>query len=134
MYKQDYFYFFQFLVEAAERNHSWFTKVKAEWDLNVFSKQVEVKEGTSPSGGVDTEVTGSINRAAEIAQRLEAMQINSSDDEDQESEHDVQTQSLPADQESMQAPEETDYDDIYGDEVLPGQLDSVPVSTLTSVI
>ena len=97
--------------------------------MNVFRKQVEVKEGASPSSGISTEGTGINDRANEIAQRLEAMQSHSGSNGNQ----DPNGQMEPAKSDSMPAPGALDNDDIYGDEAPIEHLDNVPVSTLICV-
>ena len=128
MYKDDYFYYFQFLLNSAAINPSWYLRVKAEWDLNVFRKQVEVKEGASPSSSISTEGTGITDRANEIARRVEAMQFHSGNNGNQ----DPNGQMEPAKSDSMPAPGAID-DDMYGDEAPIERLDNVPVSTLICV-
>ena len=112
-YKDDYFYYFQFLLNSAVINPSWYLRVKTEWDLNVFRKQVEVKEGASPSGGTSTEGTGIIDRANEITQRLGEMQIHPGENDSQDPNGQIQE---PVQSDNMPAPGEIDDDDIYGDE------------------
>jgi len=127
MYKDDYFYYFQFLVNCAAINPSWYLRVKTEWDSNVFSKQIEIKEGASPSGSTSTDGpgTGTIDRAEEIARHLGAMQFHSGTNDSQ----DPNGQMEPAKSDHMPVSGEVDDDDIYGDEAPIKHLDDNPVSS-----
>jgi len=125
MYKDDYFYYLQFLLNSAVINPSWYQRVKTEWDSNVFSKQIEIKEGASPNGGTSTEGTGTIDRADEIARRLGAMQFDSVTNDSQ----DPSGQMEPAKSDHMPASGEIDDDDIYGDEAPIERLDNDSVSS-----
>ena len=127
-YKDDYFYYFQFLLNLAVINPSWYLRVKTEWDLNVFRKKVEVKEGASPSGSTSTEGTGIIDRANEIMRRLGEMQIHLGENDSQDPNGQIQE---PVQSDNMPAPGKIDNDDIYGDEApIECLADSDPVCYL----
>ena len=113
-YKDNYFYYFQFLLNSVVINPSWYLRVKTEWDLNIFRKQVEIKEGASPSSGTSTEGTGIIDRVNEIMWCLGKMQIHPSENDSQDPNGQIQE---PVQSDNMPAPGEIDNNNIYGDEV-----------------
>ena len=88
--------------------------------MNVFRKQVEVKEGASPSGGTSTDGTGIIDRANEITRRLGEMQIHPGENDSQDPNGQIQE---PVQSDNVPAPGEIDDDDIYGDEAPIERLD-----------
>ncbi|KDR65882.1 hypothetical protein GALMADRAFT_148365 [Galerina marginata CBS 339.88] len=117
-YKDDYLYYHQFLLNSATLNPSWLVELKADWDSNVFGKQLQSKEGLSLSGDIATTSAsgaGIIDRAAEITQHLQGMRIRSDDDPNQRL-VDAQSQSIPPPSKNVPAPDDIDYNDIYGDE------------------
>ena len=114
-YKDDYFYYFQFLLNSVVINPNWYLRVKTEWDLNIFRKQVEVKEGASLSSSTSTEGTGIIDRANEITQHLGEMQIHPGKNDSQDPNGHIQE---PVQTDNMLSLGEINDNDIYGDEVL----------------
>ncbi|KDR67395.1 hypothetical protein GALMADRAFT_216478 [Galerina marginata CBS 339.88] len=129
-YKDNYFYYLQFIIDAIKHNPRWYSKVMGEWDANVFSKQVETKEAAvSANGGTSSGGTEIIDRTNEIAQRLEEMRLRSVGDGDQEPDTQMQPGQFD-DSDNIPSPDPGEDDsDMYAEETPVSnfeRLDDVP--------